>query len=86
MELKKLNGLFSVCKVEDYSAVDWTSTYCFVGKTDEENLGFSYAQLDDYIRGFTDLSDKPELKAKIDRMYRASRHKLEPMPRFLADF
>ena len=37
MELKKLNGLFSVCKVEDYSAVDWTSTYCFVGKTDEEN-------------------------------------------------
>ena len=37
MELKKLNGLFSVCKVEYYSAVDWTSTYCFVGKTDEEN-------------------------------------------------
>lgn len=37
MELKKLDGSFSVCKVEDYSSVDWTSPYCFTGKTDEEN-------------------------------------------------
>ncbi len=68
-----------------YHLVHKTPIDGLCGKTDEENLGFSYAQLDDYIRGFTDLSDKPELKAKIDRMYRASRHKLEPMPRFLAD-
>ena len=37
MELKKLDGSFSVCQVEDYSAVNWTSPYCFAGKTDEEN-------------------------------------------------
>ena len=52
------------------------------GKTDEENLGFTYAELDRYIRGLTDLSDKPELKAKIDRMERLNRHKLLEMPKF----
>lgn len=52
------------------------------GKTDEENLGFTYAELDRYIRGLTDLSDKPELKEKIDRMHRNNLHKLQPMPNF----
>lgn len=52
------------------------------GKTDEENLGFTYAELDRYIRGLTDLSDKPELKEKIDRMERINRHKLLEMPKF----
>ena len=52
------------------------------GKTDEENLGFTYAELDRYIRGLTDLSEKPELKEKIDRMNRNNKHKLELMPKF----
>ena len=52
------------------------------GKTDEENLGFTYAELDRYIRGETDLSDKPELKEKIDRMHRNNLHKLKLMPKF----
>lgn len=52
------------------------------GKTDEENLGFTYALLDDYIRKFDDLSSRPEIKNKIDRMYHLSRHKLAPMPKF----
>ena len=52
------------------------------GKTDEENLGFTYAELDRYIRGLTDLSDKPELKAKIDRMHANNLHKLQLMPKF----
>ena len=52
------------------------------GKTDEENLGFTYAELDRYIRGLTDLSDKPELKEKIDRMHRNNLHKLRLMPKF----
>jgi NAD+ synthase len=52
------------------------------GKTDEENLGFTYAELDTYIRGLTDLSDKPELKEKIDRMHRNNLHKLQLMPKF----
>lgn len=55
------------------------------GKSDEENLGFTYAQLDRYIRGITDLSDDPELKEKIDRMHRNNLHKLELMPKFEFD-
>lgn len=52
------------------------------GKTDEENLGFTYAELDRYIRGIDDLSTNPELKEKIDRMHRNNLHKLELMPQF----
>ena len=37
MEIKKLPGIFSVCKVEDYSLVDEHTEFCFTGKTDEEN-------------------------------------------------
>ena len=55
------------------------------GKTDEENLGFTYAELDTYIRGITDLSDKPELKEKIDRMHRNNIHKLQLMPKFVLE-
>ena len=52
------------------------------GKTDEENLGFTYALLDKYIRGESDLEDMPELKAKIDRLHAINMHKLLPMPKF----
>ena len=52
------------------------------GKTDEENLGFTYAMLDDYIRGRDDLSAYPEIKAKIDRLHAANLHKLQLMPKF----
>ena len=52
------------------------------GKTDEDNLGFTYADLDRYIRGEDDLSSKPEVKAKIDRLHAANLHKLLPMPKF----
>lgn len=50
------------------------------GKTDEENLGFRYAELDRYIR--TGEIDDPEKKAKIDRLHRMNRFKLELMPAF----
>ena len=52
------------------------------GKTDEDNLGFTYAELDSYIRHETDLADKPELKARIDGMHARNLHKLLPMPKF----
>ena len=52
------------------------------GKTDEENLGFTYAMLDTYIRGLDDLSSVPEIKEKIDRMHRNNLHKLRLMPKF----
>jgi len=37
MEIKRIDGPFSVCKVTDFSSVDWSSPFCFTGKTDEEN-------------------------------------------------
>lgn len=50
------------------------------GKTDEDNLGFTYAVLDKYIR--TGICENAETKEKIDRMHKASRFKLELMPVF----
>ena len=55
------------------------------GKTDEDNLGFTYAELDSYIRHDTDLSDKPDTKERIDRMHARNLHKLLPMPKFEYD-
>ena len=50
------------------------------GKTDEDNLGFTYAVLDRYIR--TGVCDDPEIKALIDRKHEANKFKLELMPCF----
>ncbi len=50
------------------------------GLTDEDNLGFTYAVLDRYIR--EGICEDPETKAKIDRMHKANLFKLEPMPTF----
>lgn len=36
MEIKKIDRDFSVCKVRDFSMVDFEDEFCFVGKTDEE--------------------------------------------------
>ncbi len=36
-KIKKIDGDFSVCKIKDFSTVDWNSEYFFIGKTDEEN-------------------------------------------------
>ena len=36
MEIKKIDHIFSVCQVEDYSLVNLNSEYSFIGKTDEE--------------------------------------------------
>ena len=52
------------------------------GKTDEDNLGFTYAELDVYIRtGF--IEDKSK-KAIIDRKHEQNKFKLELMPMFQA--
>ncbi|MBQ4523261.1 MAG: NAD(+) synthase [Lachnospiraceae bacterium] len=50
------------------------------GKTDEENLGFTYAALDQYIR--EGICEDKELKEKIDRMHERNLFKLELMPCF----
>ena len=50
------------------------------GKTDEENLGFTYAELDKYIRT-GEIPDK-EKKEIIDRKHRINLFKLQLMPIF----
>lgn len=50
------------------------------GKTDEENLGFKYAELDKYIR--TGEIDDKEKKERIDRLHKINQFKLEFMPVF----
>ena len=50
------------------------------GKTDEDNLGFTYAELDRYIR--TGEIDDMDKKARIDRMHVMNQFKLQLMPAF----
>lgn len=50
------------------------------GKTDEDNLGFTYAELDRYIR--TGEIDDLEHKALIDRKHKINLFKLQLMPAF----
>ena len=50
------------------------------GKTDEENLGFTYAELDTYIR--TGVIESEETKALIDRKHKMNLFKLQLMPAF----
>ena len=50
------------------------------GKTDEENLGFTYAELDVYIR--TGQIEDLAKKEIIDRRHKANLFKLELMPSF----
>lgn len=50
------------------------------GKTDEDNLGFTYAVLDRYIR--TGVCEDPAVKEKIDLLHEKNKFKLELMPSF----
>jgi NAD+ synthase len=50
------------------------------GKTDEENLGFSYAVLDRYIR--TGEIDDENVKKRIDELHSRNLFKLQLMPSF----
>ena len=54
------------------------------GKSDEENLGFTYAELDKYIRT-GEIEDKAK-KEIIDRKHKANLFKLEFMPVFKPEF
>lgn len=53
------------------------------GLTDEDNLGFTYAVLDRYIR--TGEIDDPATKELIDRKHKANLFKLKLMPAFEPD-
>lgn len=51
------------------------------GLTDEQSFGFTYAELDAYIRDGIEPSE--EVKAKIDSMHEKNLFKLQPMPSFV---
>ena len=50
------------------------------GKTDEDNLGFTYNELDDFLLGTGKVSE--ETMAKIERLHLSTRHKYEPIPAY----
>lgn len=50
------------------------------GKTDEENIGFTYKELDNFILGTGPVSDVTA--DKIVKMHNASRHKFLPIPTY----
>ena len=75
-EVKEIGYLLGVPR----DLVDKTPIDGLCGKTDEENLGFTYAELDVYIR--TGKIDDLVKKEMIDRRHRANLFKLELMPTF----
>ncbi len=48
------------------------------GMSDEDKLGFTYAQLDEYLK--TGICEDAAVKEKIDRLHARNLHKLLPMP------
>jgi NAD+ synthase len=49
------------------------------GKSDEDNLGFTYAVLDKYIR--EGICEDDKVKENIDKRHRINKHKLELIPK-----
>ena len=75
-EMKQIGRLLGLPAV----LVDKVPIDGLCGKTDEDNLGFTYAELDRYIR--TGEIENQEHKAKIDRMHKLNQFKLQLMPSF----
>lgn len=78
-EMKEIGRLLNLPAV----LVDKVPIDGLCGKTDEDNLGFTYAELDRYIR--TGEIDNQEHKAIIDRKHKANLFKLKLMPAFEPD-
>ena len=75
-EMKQIGRLLGLPDV----LVDKVPIDGLCGKTDEDNLGFTYAELDRYIR--TGEIDDMDKKARIDRMHVMNQFKLQLMPAF----
>lgn len=75
-EVKEIGRLLGLPAI----LVDKTPIDGLCGKSDEENLGFTYAELDRYIR--TGEIDDPAKKENIDRRHVQNLFKLEFMPCF----
>ena len=75
-EVKEIGALLGLPK----NLVQKTPIDGLCGKTDEDNLGFTYAMLDKYIR--EGVIEDEEIKAKIDSMHERNLFKLQLMPSF----
>ena len=75
-EVKEIGYLLGLPK----ELVDKTPIDGLCGKTDEENLGFTYAELDKYIRT-GEIEDKAK-KELIDKKHKSNLFKLQLMPCF----
>ena len=75
-EIKEIGHLVGLPK----ELVEKTPIDGLCGKTDEDNLGFTYAMLDRYIR--KGEIDDLEIKEKIDRMHERNLFKLQLLPSF----
>ena len=78
-EVKAIGALLGLPEV----LVEKTPIDGLCGKTDEENLGFTYAELDRYIR--TGEIEDPAKKERIDRLHKNNLFKLQLMPSFRPD-
>lgn len=78
-EVKEIGYLLGLPK----ELVDKTPIDGLCGKTDEENLGFTYAELDVYIR--TGVIEDADKKALIDKKHASNLFKLQLMPSFKPD-
>ncbi len=75
-EMKEIGRLIGLPDV----LVDKVPIDGLCGRTDEDNLGFTYAELDRYIR--TGEIESEEKKAIIDRKHKMNLFKLDVMPSF----
>ncbi len=75
-EVKEIGHLLGLPR----NLVEKTPIDGLCGKTDEENLGFTYAVLDKYIR--TGVCEDAATKELIDKKHKANLFKLQLMPSF----
>lgn len=78
-EVKEIGAICGLPK----ELVEKTPIDGLCGKTDEDNLGFSYAVLDRYIRDGM-IEDKA-IKERIDTLHRNNLFKLKLMPSFMPE-
>lgn len=75
-ELKEIGHFLKL----PYELVEKVPSDGLCGKTDEDNLGFTYAVLDKYIR--TGICEDEKTKEMIDKKHKQNLFKLELMPAF----
>ena len=78
-EVKKIGHLLGLPS----DLVEKTPIDGLCGKTDEDNLGFTYAELDTYIR--TGKISNEATKERIDILHKNNLFKLSLMPAFVPD-